>query len=141
MSYPTVDPAPEEQLEKLKTVIEDVIRENYSHLAKVLRSALTDFVTHLVPYNILTDAVVHHPTYEGVIGDFKAKLPYLKTVHDVEIHCRNFVCALDKVGGGASDAADALREQWYHDAAGLGYQDFLIEECESAVNIILHVHV
>lgn len=121
-----------EQLEKFKTAIKGIVRNNYDHLGTVLGSSqvLNNFVTHLVPTKILTDAVARHPTYADIISDFEANFPYLRIVGDVETHCRNFVCALSEVGGGASTAAGKLKKEWREAAVRIGCQDFLIEACK-----------
>ena len=117
----------DEDLELLRTAITDVVRDNDANLYQLVipHKTLEHFARLLLQANIIPQSIADSPTYKDIINSFKATLPFLKTVEDIEKHCQKFIASVEKVGGdGAIACSRILSEGWMTAAKNIGYSNF-----------------
>ena len=110
-----------------------MVRDNDANLYQLVmpHKTLEHFARLLLQANIVPESIADSPTYKDIIKSFKATLPFLKAVEDIEKHCQKFIASVEKVGGdGAIACSRILSEGWMTTAKNIGYSDFMSKgEC------------
>ena len=106
-----------------------MVRDNDANLYQLVmpHKTLEHFARLLLQVNIIPQSIADSPTYKDIINNFKATLPFLKTVEDIRKHCQKFIGSVEKVGGdGAIACSRILSEGWMTAAKNIGYSNFIL---------------
>ena len=112
MSHPEGYSPAEVDIEKLRKAIDNVIIRQYASLTKLPAASLKTFANSLFSSKVISEAVQSEPTFDKILGEFKATLRFTRKVKELEASCNKLLQAMSSVGGSYHLAADALKDDW-----------------------------
>ena len=110
-------------VKKLVKELKSVTLSQYASITGLPKEDLRAVADGMFTNGIIGKGVNEEPTYNAIISEFEAGLSSYTTVAEVEEHCKQFLSALEAVGGGAAIKAKQLREGWIEGVeTNLNYQ-------------------
>ena len=91
--------------------IEEEFNKMFPELQRLFETDLNSIAAELLAVSLLTSRVAEHPVFHTIINSFFSGFLFLRTVQQINEHCRKFFRAMYKVGGVFSLAADSVKEQ------------------------------
>ena len=61
---------------------------------------------------LINKEVQKSPSFDGIIGEFKAALSFMRRRSQIETHCAKFLSVFTKLGGSFIIAGSVLQEDW-----------------------------
>lgn len=96
----------------VKQIIECVLTDNQVALKTAFNLSLTSISDELLQSHIITQDVHTSPSYDNIIGSFKATMNFISTLPELEAYCSKFLTALSNVGGQLRYASKEIQQKW-----------------------------
>ena len=80
-------------------------------MQELFETDLNSIAAELLAVSLLTSRVARTPSFDVIINGFLSGFLFLKTIQQVNEHCRKFFGAMYKVGGVFGLAADTIKKQ------------------------------
>ena len=89
-------------------MINDVLVSHYADLNALPKKGLSELANQLYTVHLINNAVREAPSMKECIDEFKASLPFMKELPQVQEHCQKFLNSFIAVRGSYANAAKAL---------------------------------
>ena len=95
---------------KIIDCINCVLISKYDSLKQLPQVSLKALADKLYTCRLIGPSLLNSASIDMIIDEFKITFSFLKSVNDIKEHCKQFLKALNEVGGASAKAADALKE-------------------------------
>ena len=102
--------------------VKQVFDENLTDLKFVCDRSLQTVSAEMFSAGLISNSVKDQQSFEDIISDFYNGFVFMKTIPQVEEHCKKFFSALHRLGGPFSLAGNAIKQsvlQMVDDKLGL----------------------
>ena len=99
-------------INNLRHLIDEVLTTHYADLRDLSTTCLEAFATEMFAAHLINKEVQKSPSFDGIIGEFKAALNFMRRRSQIETHCAKFLLVFTKLGGSFIIAGSVLQEDW-----------------------------
>ena len=90
--------------------IKDEISSNYAPLNNVFGTCMARVSAEFFTVGIISDEVKRNPSTDAILQSFYAEFAFMKTISEVQTHCRKFFSIFYKIGGPFIIAGNSLKQ-------------------------------
>ena len=102
----------DEEVDKVKKVIQKVLKQCSSNLHLLLKECLQDIVTDMFSEDLVSQNTKNEPNAEKVMNEFKLGMNFICDCQELIKYCKLFLSILARQGGPFKRAADKIAQEW-----------------------------
>ena len=102
----------DEEVDKVKKVIQKVLKQCSSNLHLLLNECLQDIVTDMFSEDLVSQNTKNEPNAEKVMNEFKLGMNFICDFQELVKYCKLFISILTRQGGPFKRAADKIAQEW-----------------------------
>ena len=95
---------------QIQKLMKDILKEQHHPLQQALKNCLPQVASEMFTKNLISESVKDEPTYDKLIGDFKAGMEF-KDASELQKHWQSFIEIVSNQGGSAVGAAKYLAKE------------------------------
>ena len=101
-----------DEVDKVKKVIQDVLKNYYSKLETLLNERLHEIATDMFSNDLVSQNTKNEPNVAKVMSEFTLGMDFIIECQELVEYCKLFLYILAQQGGPFKRAADKLAQEW-----------------------------
>ena len=100
------------EVDKVKKVIQKVLRKYYSKLETLLNEGLKEIAVNMFSNNLVSRCTKKEPSVGKMMSEFTSGMDFISDCQELVQYCKLFLSILSEQGGPFKRAADKLAQEW-----------------------------
>ena len=101
-----------EKVKRVRRILQNVLKENYPALRKLLKVSLESFATEMHCHDLISETTKNAANFNDMMSEFEAVMDLIDNGQELVEHCEQFLQSLAKQGKPHKRAANCIAEKW-----------------------------